>query len=47
MLVAGLIGVAILLPISLLLIPWFPTKGSTQAGQIHTLYYVLLGAVHA
>jgi cytochrome c oxidase subunit 2 len=42
MLVAGLIGTAILLPISLLLIPWFPAKGSVQAGHIHTLYDVLL-----
>ncbi len=38
----GLIGLAILLPIALLAIPWFPTKASTQAGNIHTLYDVLL-----
>jgi cytochrome c oxidase subunit 2 len=42
MLVIGLIGLAILLPISLLAIPWFPDKASTQAGNIHTLYDVLL-----
>jgi cytochrome c oxidase subunit 2 len=38
----GLIGLAILLPIALLAIPWFPVKGSVQAGHIHTLYDVLL-----
>jgi len=42
MLVVGLIGLAILLPIALLAIPWFPDKGSAQAGRIHTLYDVLL-----
>ena len=42
MLVVGLIGLAILLPIGLLVIPWFPTKASAQAGRIHTLYDVLL-----
>jgi cytochrome c oxidase subunit II len=42
MLVIGLIGLAILLPIALLAIPWFPDKASTQAGNIHTLYTVLL-----
>src|SRR5579884_2951187 len=36
-----LIGVAILVPLSLL-VPWFPTKASRQAGNIHTLYDVLL-----
>jgi len=41
MLVFGIIGCAILIPIALL-IPWFPTKASRQAGNIHTLYYVLL-----
>jgi cytochrome c oxidase subunit II len=41
MLVFGLIGVAILLPIALV-IPWFPTEASRQAGNIHTLYDVLL-----
>ena len=38
----GLIGLAILLPVALLAIPWFPDKASTQAGNIHTLYDVLL-----
>src|SRR5438270_12699710 len=42
MLVVGLIVLAILLPIALLAIPWFPDKGSAQAGRIHTLYDVLL-----
>jgi cytochrome c oxidase subunit II len=41
MLVFGLIGCAILIPIALL-IPWFPTEASRQAGNLHTLYYVLL-----
>jgi cytochrome c oxidase subunit 2 len=41
--VAAVIGVAILLPLALL-VPWFPAKGSTQAGDIHTLYVVLLAA---
>ena len=41
MLVFGVIACAILIPIALL-IPWFPTKASRQAGNIHTLYYVLL-----
>jgi cytochrome c oxidase subunit II len=41
MVVFGLIAVAILIPIALI-IPWFPPKGSVQAGRIHTLYYVLL-----
>jgi cytochrome c oxidase subunit II len=41
MLVFGLIGVAILLPIALL-IHWFPTEASRQAANIHTLYHVLL-----
>src|SRR5579859_5855151 len=35
------IGVAILLPIALL-IPWWPAKGSVQAANDHTLYDVLL-----
>jgi cytochrome c oxidase subunit 2 len=42
MIVFGVIGLAILLPISLFLVPWFPSKGSVQAGRIHTLYDVLL-----
>src|SRR5437588_13102583 len=41
MLLFGLVGIAILTPIALL-IPWFPAEGSSQAGKIHTLYYVLL-----
>ena len=41
MIVFGLIGCAILIPIALV-IPWFPTEASRQAGNIHTLYYVLL-----
>lgn len=41
MILIGLIGLAILLPIALL-IPWFPTEASSQAGRIHTLYDVLL-----
>jgi cytochrome c oxidase subunit 2 len=41
MFVAWAIGVAILLPIALL-IPWFPDKGSVQAGNVRTLYTVLL-----
>jgi cytochrome c oxidase subunit II len=41
MLVIGAIGVAIGIPIALV-IPWFPTEGSRQAGNVHTLYDVLL-----
>lgn len=41
MIVVGVIGVAILIPVALI-IPWFPSKASTQAGNIHTLYDVLL-----
>src|SRR5947209_16320787 len=41
MLVFGVIGCAILIPLALL-VPWFPTDASRQAGKIHTLYYVLL-----
>jgi cytochrome c oxidase subunit 2 len=41
MLLVGLIGCAILIPVALI-IPWFPTKASVQAGRIHTLYDVLL-----
>jgi cytochrome c oxidase subunit 2 len=41
MIVFGVVGCAILIPIALL-IPWFPAEGSRQAGNIHTLYYVLL-----
>jgi cytochrome c oxidase subunit 2 len=41
MLVIGLIAVAIGIPL-VLIIPWFPKTGSLQAGNIHTLYDVLL-----
>jgi cytochrome c oxidase subunit 2 len=41
MIVFGVIGCAILIPVALV-IPWFPTEASRQAGNIHTLYYVLL-----
>jgi cytochrome c oxidase subunit II len=42
MLVIGFIGCAILIPIALFAVPWFPTEASKQAGNIHTLYDVLL-----
>jgi cytochrome c oxidase subunit 2 len=42
MVVVGIIGCAILIPIVLFVVPWFPTKASVQAGRIHTLYDVLL-----
>jgi len=35
--VAAAVGIVLAL-----LIPWFPTKGSVQAGRVHTLYEVLL-----
>src|SRR5262249_55456847 len=38
----GVIGVAIVLPITLFAIPWWPTAASTQAHNDHTLYDVLL-----
>ncbi len=41
MIVFGVIATAILIPLALL-VPWFPTKASVQAGRIHTLYDVLL-----
>ena len=41
MVVIIVIGIAILLPIALV-IPWFPTIASTQASNIKTLYDVLL-----
>jgi cytochrome c oxidase subunit 2 len=41
MAVTGVIA-AIVLIVLALLVPWFPTKASTQAGAIHTLYDVLL-----
>jgi cytochrome c oxidase subunit 2 len=37
------VGSAILIPLALL-VPWFPTEASRQAGNVHTLYYVLLVA---
>jgi cytochrome c oxidase subunit 2 len=37
----AVIGCAILIPLALL-VPWFPSNASTQAGNVHTLYYVLL-----
>jgi cytochrome c oxidase subunit 2 len=41
MVVTGVIA-AIVLIVLALLVPWFPTEASTQAGNIHTLYDVLL-----
>jgi cytochrome c oxidase subunit II len=41
MLVMGVIGVAIGIPLALV-VPWFPRDASVQAGHIHTLYKVLL-----
>jgi cytochrome c oxidase subunit II len=41
MLVVGVIAVVILVPLALI-VPWFPTEASKQAGSIHTLYDVLL-----
>jgi cytochrome c oxidase subunit 2 len=41
MVVTALIGMAILIPLALI-VPWFPAKASTQAGNVHTLYDVLL-----
>ena len=38
----GIVGVAILLPIALFVVPWWPTDASTQASNDHTLYDVLL-----
>ncbi|MHB8656733.1 MAG: cytochrome c oxidase subunit II [Solirubrobacteraceae bacterium] len=43
MLVMGVIGCAILIPVALLL-PWFPASASRQAANVHTLYDVLLVA---
>lgn len=39
--VIAVISTAILIPLALI-VPWFPTKASVQAGRIHTLYDVLL-----
>src|SRR5947199_271646 len=41
MVVIGLIATAIGIPLALI-IPWFPAKGSIQAGNIRTLYDVLI-----
>ncbi len=41
MVVIGVIATAICIPLALI-IPWFPTKGSIQAGNVRTLYTVLL-----
>jgi cytochrome c oxidase subunit 2 len=41
MIVIGVIGLAILLPIALV-IPWFPTAASKQTDNVKTLYKVLL-----
>jgi cytochrome c oxidase subunit 2 len=41
MVLIGVIGLAILIPIALV-IPWFPSNGSKQAGNVRTLYKVLL-----
>ena len=41
MVVIAVIGSAILIPLALL-VPWFPTNASRQAGNIRTLYDVLL-----
>jgi len=41
MVVVAAIGMAILIPLALI-VPWFPSKASVQAGNIHTLYDVLL-----
>src|ERR1700742_2997569 len=41
MVVIGVIVTAIAIPLALI-IPWFPAKGSVQAGNVRTLYDVLL-----
>jgi cytochrome c oxidase subunit 2 len=41
MIIIGAIAVAIGIPIALI-IPWFPSDASKQAGNVHTLYDVLL-----
>jgi cytochrome c oxidase subunit 2 len=41
MVLIGVIGLAILIPIALV-IPWFPSNASKQAGNVRTLYKVLL-----
>jgi cytochrome c oxidase subunit 2 len=42
MLMLGLVGLAILIPIALFVVPWWPTAASEQANRDHTLYEVLL-----
>ncbi len=41
MIVIGVIATAIGIPVALI-IPWFPSEGSKQAANVHTLYDVLL-----
>ena len=41
MVLIGVIATAIVIPLALI-VPWFPTKGSVQAGNVRTLYTVLL-----
>lgn len=41
MVVVAVISTIVLIVLALL-VPWFPAEGSTQAGNIHTLYDVLL-----
>jgi cytochrome c oxidase subunit 2 len=41
MVLIGVVGLAILIPIALV-IPWFPSNASKQAGNVRTLYKVLL-----
>jgi cytochrome c oxidase subunit 2 len=41
MVVVAVLSTAILIPLALI-VPWFPAKASVQAGNIHTLYDVLL-----
>src|SRR5437660_10680410 len=41
MLVIAVIGIAILIPLALI-VPWFPSNASKQAGNVRTLYDVLL-----
>jgi cytochrome c oxidase subunit 2 len=43
MVLVAVISAAILFPLAFLA-PWFPTEASKQAGNFHTLYYVLLVA---
>ena len=42
MVIVGVIACAILIPIALFVVPWFPTEASKQAANFHTLYDVLL-----